>query len=99
MKPPEECASIEDVRLGIDTLDREVIALIGRRARYVEAAARFKTGESSVRAPERREAMLEARRRWADEEGLSPRVIEAVYESLVTYFVDREMARWQDTPP
>ncbi len=98
MKPPEECASIEDVRLGIDALDREVIALIGRRARYVEAAARFKTGESSVRAPERRKAMMEARRRWAEEEGLSPEVIEAVYETLVSYFVDREMERWRDTP-
>ena len=50
MKPPEECASIEDVREGIDALDREIVALIGRRARFVEAAARFKTGESSVRA-------------------------------------------------
>ena len=98
MKPPEECASIEDVRLGIDALDREVIALIGRRARYVEAAARFKIGESSVRAPERRKAMLEARRQWAEEEGLSPEVIEAVYETLVTYFVDHEMARWRDSP-
>jgi hypothetical protein len=24
VKPPEECASIEDVRLGIDALDREM---------------------------------------------------------------------------
>lgn len=98
MKPPEECASIEDVRQGIDALDREVIALIGRRARYVEAAARFKTGESSVRAPERREAMLEARRRGAEEEGLSPEVISEVYETLVSYFVGREMERWRETP-
>ena len=98
MKSPEECASIEDVRLGIDALDREVIALIGRRARYVEAAARFKTGESGVRAPERRKKMLEARRRWAEEEGLSPEMIEEVYETLVSYFVDREMDRWRGTP-
>lgn len=98
MKPPEECASIEDVRLRIDTLNREVIALIGRRARYVEAAARFKTGEEGVRAPERRKAMLDARRRWAEEEGLSPGVIEAIYETLVSHFVDREMDRWHNTP-
>ena len=98
MKPPEECASIEDVRLGIDGLDREIIALIGRRASYVEAAARFKTGALGVRALERRKAMLESRRRWAEEEGLSPRVIEAVYETLVSYFVDRELDRWRRTP-
>ena len=98
MKAPDDCASIEDVRLAIDALDSEIIALIGRRARYVEAAAHLKTGESSVRAPERREAMLKERRRWAEEEGLSPEVIEAVYETLVSYFVDRELDRWRTNP-
>jgi isochorismate pyruvate lyase len=63
IKPPSECASIEDVRRGIDALDREIVALIGRRARYVEAAARFKTDEAGVRAPERQRAMPEERRR------------------------------------
>ena len=95
MKPPEECASIEDVRQGIDALDREVIARLGRRARYVEAAARFKTGESSVRAPERQKAMLEVRRRWAEEEGLSPEVIEDVYRTLISHFIDRELGHWR----
>jgi isochorismate pyruvate lyase len=98
LKLPERCANIEDVRLGIDTLDREIIALIGRRARYVAAAARYKTGEDSVRAPERRKAMLEARRRWAQEERLNPDVIEEVYETLVSYFVAREMDRWRNAP-
>jgi isochorismate pyruvate lyase len=98
VKPPEECASIEDVRKGIDALDREIVALIGCRARFVEAAARFKTGESSVRAPERRKALLQARRRWAEEEGLSPQVIEDVYETLVSYFVNRELEHWRETP-
>lgn len=95
MKPPEECASIEDVRHGIDALDREVIALLGRRARYVEVAAQFKTGESSVRAPERQRTMLEARRRWADEEGLSPEVIEELLRTLISHFIDRELGHWR----
>ena len=42
--------------------------------------------------------MLEARRRWAHEEGLSPEVIEEVYETLVSYFVSREMDSWRNTP-
>ncbi|MGH3148122.1 MAG: chorismate mutase [Rubrobacter sp.] len=96
MKSPEDCASIEDVRLGIDALDREIVTLIGRRARFVEAAAQFKTGEAAVRATERRKAMLETRRQWAEEEDLSPEVIEAVFETLVSYFVDREMDRWRN---
>lgn len=64
MKPPEDCAGIEDVRRDIDALDREIIALIGRRAYFVETAARCKTTESSVRAPERQRSMLEERHRW-----------------------------------
>lgn len=79
MKPPEDCASIEDVHKNIDALDREIAALIGRRAGYVTVAARFKTGESSVRAPERRKAMLDVRRQWTQEESLDPDVIENVY--------------------
>lgn len=94
VKPPEECASLEEVRWGIDALDREIIALIGRRARYVEAAARFKTSETSVRAPKRQKSMLDVRRRWAEEKGLSPDVIETIYRTLVGYFIQREMERW-----
>ena len=97
MKPPEDCSNIEDVRENIDVLDREIVALIGRRSQYVEAAACFKTSESSVRAPERQRAMLGVRRQWADEEGLSPEVIEAVFQTLIDYFVQRELHGWRDS--
>jgi isochorismate pyruvate lyase len=97
MKRPEDCESIQDVRQSIDALDREVIGLIGRRARYVEAAASFKSGEQSVRAPERQRAMLADRRRWAKKTGLDPDVIEEIYRTLVSYFVDREMQQWRKT--
>jgi isochorismate pyruvate lyase len=99
MKPPEECASIENVREGIDALDRQIVALIGERSRYVSAAARFKTSASSVRATERQKAMIEKRRIWAEEEGLTPEVIEDIYKTLISYFVNREMEDWRDTNP
>jgi isochorismate pyruvate lyase len=97
MKSPEDCRNIGDIREAIDSLDREIIGLIGKRARYVEAAARFKTGEESVRAPERQDKMLEERRRWAEEENLDPDVIEGLYKDLVSYFVNREMEDWEKT--
>jgi isochorismate pyruvate lyase len=95
VRRPEDCASLEDVRRGIDALDREIVALIGERSRYVEAAAKFKTDEAGVRAPERQRAMLEERRRWAEEEGLSPDVIEDLFRRLVSYFINREMGHWE----
>ena len=94
MKKPEDCRNIEDIREAVDSLDREIVGLIGRRGRYVEAAARFKTGEESVRAPERQKKMLEERRRWAIEESLDPNVIEKLYKDLISYFVNREMDDW-----
>ena len=96
MKSPEGCENIKDVRRAIDTLDHEIIHLIGRRTRYVEAAARFKTGEQSVRAPERQKTMLETRRRWAEENGLDPDVIEDLYQNLLAYFVGREMHQYRE---
>ena len=95
MKPPEHCTSIEDVRKAIDELDRQTIRLIGQRARYVEEAAKFKTDETSVRAPKRQRAMLEERRGWAEEENLSPEVIEKIYRDLVSYFMNRELDDWR----
>jgi len=95
VKRPEDCEGIGDVRQAIDTLDREIIQLIGRRAHYVDRAADFKTGEQSVRDPERQRAMFGARRAWAEENGLDPDAIEALYRNLVSYFIDREMREWQ----
>jgi isochorismate pyruvate lyase len=96
VKPPEDCASIEEVREAIDGLDREILSLLGRRARYVAAAARFKTDQDSVRAPERQKAMLARRRGWAEEEGLDPNFVEELYKRIVSFFVGREMDRWRE---
>lgn len=92
MKPAAECTSLAEVRTAIDTLDRELLTLLGRRAAYVHAAARFKTDAASVRAPDRVQAMLEQRRAWALEEGLDPDVVAELFSLLVTYFIRREQA-------
>ena len=96
MKPPEACESIEDVRGAIDELDREILRLLGSRARYVAAAAPFKTDGRGVRAPERQRAMLARRRGWAEEEDLDPDFVEGLYESIVSHFVGREMNHWRE---
>ena len=95
MASPEDCKSLQDVRREIDSLDEQIIRLLGRRALYVHAAARFKTSEAHVAAPERQAAMLKVRRAWAERENLSPDVIEEVYRRLVAYFIDSEMQEWK----
>jgi isochorismate pyruvate lyase len=96
MTPPEKCASLDELRREIDSLDEEIVRLIGRRAHYVKAAARFKKSEAHVAAPERQKAMLAVRREWAEREGLDPLLIEDLYKRLVAWFVERELEHWRD---
>ncbi|MDR3703699.1 MAG: isochorismate lyase [Candidatus Sulfopaludibacter sp.] len=97
MKSPADCASLEEVRAQIDRLDEQIVRLIGQRAGYVKAAARFKDSEHAVAAPDRFAAMLQARRQWAEREGLSPDVIEAIYRELVRYFIAEEKEHWRNS--
>jgi len=91
---PSQCAGMEDIRQEIDTLDRAVIQLLGKRFQYVLAASKFKTSATAVRAPERFNAMLATRREWAEAEGLHPDAIEKMYRDLVTHFIAEEMKHW-----
>ena len=91
MKDPDECANIHEVREEIDIIDREVIDALSKRFKYVVAAARFKTSEASVRAPDRFHAMLQQRREWALESGLNPDVVENIYRDLVNYYIEAEL--------
>lgn len=95
MKQPDKCSNMQDIRAEIDRIDRQVIATIDQRAKYVKAASKFKTSETSVKAPERLKSMLRERRIWAEEEGLNPDVIEKLYQNLVDYFIVEELKHWQ----
>ncbi len=86
---------MDDIRGEIDTMDRDIIAILGKRFEYVKAASKFKTTETSVRAPERFKSMLEQRRIWAATEGLSPDAIEKMYRDLVNHFINEEMTKWE----
>jgi len=93
--PPDRCANLDEIRAGMDTIDREIVALIARRVAYVRAAARFKTTSANVAAPERVAAVLKTRREWAEANGLSGDVIEGLYRDLVSYCVSEEHKQWE----
>ncbi len=95
MKIPSACKSLSDVRAEIDRLDEQLIALLRQRADYVRSAARFKTSETHVAAPERQAAMLAARREWAQREGLDPDFVEKLYRMIVEHFIARELEHWK----
>jgi isochorismate pyruvate lyase len=94
MKEPEDCASIEDVREALDSLDQTLVEILGRRAGYARAAARFKKSEADVHVPERVAAMLVERRAWAEAHGLDPAFVEALFGSILEHFLAEERRAW-----
>src|SRR5215471_15045246 len=95
MPVPGECKSLVEVRAEIDRIDRALVGLLGERAGYVHAAARFKTSEADVAAPEREAAMLRVRREWARDEDLDADFVEQLYRQLIAYFIERERTHWR----
>lgn len=95
MKITETYTSLSDVRTEIDRIDRQIVELIGERARCVKQAARFKKNEGDVAAPERVAALLSARREWAHAAGISPDLIETLFREMVGYFIATEAKEWR----
>jgi isochorismate pyruvate lyase len=93
--PPDQCASLDEIRAGMDAIDREIISLITRRVAYVRKAAEFKTTSANVAAPDRVAAVLKTRRQWAEAAGLSGDVTESLYRDLVAYCVSEEHKQWE----
>ena len=92
MKQPEECTNIEEVRHGIDTIDRQIVSLLGKRALFVNEVVKYKKPDrESIIAAKRKEDVIKMRREWAVEHGLDPDVIESIYRKLIDYFISTEL--------
>lgn len=95
MKTPQQCTNLEDIRVGIDTIDREIIAALGRRLAYVKAATAFKPTEESIAAPERVGAMIPQRRAMAEEAGLDPDFIGPLFAQIIHWFIAQQVRHWR----
>ncbi len=95
MLEPNQCQNLDEIRAGMDAIDRQIVALIAQRVDYVRAAAKFKTSATAVAAPERVQAVLNTRREWADKAGLDGAVVESLYRDLVAYCISEEKKQWE----
>ncbi|AVQ80484.1 MULTISPECIES: chorismate mutase [unclassified Variovorax] len=84
------CADLAEVRENIDRLDRQIVALLAERGRYVKDAARFKRDAFQVSAPQRQQEVIDKVKALAEEKGAYPEVVEAAYRALIAGFIARE---------
>ena len=83
MIDPEDCRDMAGVRAGIDELDAEIVKLLARRFRFIEAAARIKPRRDQVRDEPRKSEVIANARRAARQNGAPEELIGRLYEMLV----------------
>lgn len=92
MKLPENCKNIQEIREAIDSIDKKIIMLIGKRFKYIREIVKFKNKDrDSIVAKDRYQEVIENRRMLAVENGLNPDLIENIYKSLINHFINMQI--------
>lgn len=94
MIAPEDCTTMAEVRAGIDALDKEIVALLAVRFRFMDAAARIKPARADVRDEPRKAAVIANAQTAATRVGAPASAIGAVYEALVEASIAYEFTRF-----
>lgn len=94
---PEDCQTMKDVRVGVDTLDRELVRLLVIRQGYMVAAARIKKDRDAVYDADRIEDVVNKVLTEARKQGLSPDIAEPVWRKLIERCIAHEFDAWDAT--
>jgi isochorismate pyruvate lyase len=90
--PPDDCQTMAHVRAGVDSVDAQIVALLGERFAYMRAAARIKTDRAAVRDEDRKASVIAAAKDAAREAGVPEPLVAALWEMLVESSIAYEMA-------
>jgi isochorismate pyruvate lyase len=94
---PGDCTTMAEVRVGVDALDRALVALLAERQGYMDAAARIKPHRGVVRDVARIEDVVAKVKAAASQAGLSHAIAEPVWRTLVDRCIAYEFSAWDKT--
>jgi len=91
MKSPADCHNMTELRVEIDRLDGEIVALLAQRVGYIDRAAQLKPAEGlPARIEDRVEAVVANVRARAEAAGLDPDLVEALWRPMIDWSIARE---------
>jgi isochorismate pyruvate lyase len=93
----KNCNSLDEVRLEIDKVDKQIIELIASRKDYVKQAAKFKNTIEEIKADERVDDVLNKVRHQALSFNLSPNLVAEIYQRMIDDMVETEIAQFRNT--
>jgi isochorismate pyruvate lyase len=92
----KQCNTLDEARVEIDAVDREIVELIAKRNEYIKQIAHFKTTISEVKAQERIADVISSVREQAIALGLSPNLINDLYVRMIDGMVESEIAEFRN---
>ncbi|MBD3801996.1 MAG: chorismate mutase [Rhodobacteraceae bacterium] len=91
MKAPSELHTMEELRVEIDALDRELVEMLAARARLIERAAELKQGNGwPARIPDRVEDVVAKVVAKAEVAGLDTGLAERLWREMIEHFIAQE---------
>ncbi|MDP5221073.1 MULTISPECIES: chorismate mutase [Ruegeria] len=91
LKAPQDCETMQDLRVQIDRLDQQLVEMLLERARYIDRASQLKPGEGlPARIPDRVEEVVANVRARAGQSGLDPDLAEQLWRILIDWSIARE---------
>src|ERR1700733_14718568 len=91
IKAPQDCGSMAQLRLAIDALDQQLVALLARRQLYIERAAVLKPDRSAVRDETRGEDVIAKGVAAAQKAGFWGPIAEPVWRTLIEHSIRHEL--------
>lgn len=92
--PPADCTTMVEVREGVDALDRQLVALLGRRFGYMRAAARIKSERGLVRDEARKAQVIANAAAIAEDHFIPREIIARLWDRLVEESIAYELERF-----
>jgi len=88
----KQCNTLEEARVAIDAVDKELVTLIAKRNEYIKQIAHFKTSIEEVKAEDRIAEVIEKVRAQAISLDLSPNLINDLYVRMIDEMVESEIS-------
>lgn len=91
---PEACTNMKEVRAGVDAVDEQLVPLIAKRQRYMDAAARIKPERGLVRDEARIAEVIAHVKAVGEQHGLSEHIAEAVWRAMIEACIAHEFVEF-----
>ena len=92
---PENYTSMAQVRAGVDTIDRQIVALLDQRFAHMRAAARIKPDRADVRDEARKAEVIANVRAEAVRLGAPADIVADLWDRLVEASIAYEMNEFE----